>query len=93
METKDIAPVGTDALFEKISALIEESRKRVAATSWRMSRREIIKPLMASRFSFNLQPNYAVNSVRDGEKMCWAIAGNFTQPTHSLKFPIQCVGN
>ena len=30
METKDIAPVGTDALFEKISALIEESRKRVA---------------------------------------------------------------
>lgn len=30
METKDIAPVKTDALFEKISALIEESRKKVA---------------------------------------------------------------
>lgn len=31
MKTKDIAPVGADALFEKISALIEESRKKVAA--------------------------------------------------------------
>ena len=30
METKDIANVKTDALFEKISALIEESRKKVA---------------------------------------------------------------
>lgn len=29
---------------KKISALIEESRKRVAATSWRMSRREITAP-------------------------------------------------
>ena len=31
MKIKDIAPVGADALFEKISALIEESRKKVAA--------------------------------------------------------------
>ena len=31
MKTKDIAPVGADALFEKISALIEVSRKKVAA--------------------------------------------------------------
>ena len=30
METKDIANVNIDALFERISALIEESRKRVA---------------------------------------------------------------
>lgn len=30
METKDIANVNVDALFERISALIEESRKRVA---------------------------------------------------------------
>ena len=30
METKDIANVNMDALFERISALIEESRKRVA---------------------------------------------------------------
>ena len=30
METKDIANVKTDALFEKISALIEETRKKVA---------------------------------------------------------------
>ena len=29
METKDFAPVKIDALFEKISALIEEVRKRV----------------------------------------------------------------
>ena len=29
METKDFAPVKTDALFEKISALIEEAIKRV----------------------------------------------------------------
>lgn len=32
METKDIANVNVDALFERISALIEESRKRVATT-------------------------------------------------------------
>ena len=30
METKDIANVNVDALFERISALIEESRKEVA---------------------------------------------------------------
>ena len=30
METKDIANVNVDALFERISALIEESRKKVA---------------------------------------------------------------
>lgn len=30
METKDIANVNVDALFERISAIIEESRKRVA---------------------------------------------------------------
>lgn len=29
MATKDIAPTGTDTLFEKISTLIEESRKKV----------------------------------------------------------------
>lgn len=30
METKDIANVNVDTLFERISALIEESRKKVA---------------------------------------------------------------
>ena len=64
METKDIANVKTDALFEKISALIEESRKKVATAvniaevytkyemgviSLRMSRMGSIRQPMESR--------------------------------------------
>ena len=41
METKDIANVNVDALFERISALIEESRKKVATADTTPIQRQI----------------------------------------------------
>lgn len=64
MGTKDLTNINVDALFEKISALIEESRKKVAKAvniaevytkyeiaviSWKMSRRGSVERPAGSR--------------------------------------------